>query len=162
MPGYSQFVSPAEKWLRTYAEATNAAASKALDWASIPLLVVSLIGMLWSIPVPEVFRESSPTLNWGTLFLMATLVYYFILSITLAFGALPFVVLVIALLAWIDALGIGLRPLSAGVFALAFAAQLLGRRSMGRPMNPLRNLQYLMLGPLWLLATVYRRLNIPL
>ena len=118
--------------------------------------------MLWSIPVPEVFRESSPTLNWGTLFLMATLVYYFILSITLAFGALPFVVLVIALLAWIDALGIGLRPLSAGVFALAFAAQLLGRRSMGRPMNPLRNLQYLMLGPLWLLAPVYRRLNIPL
>jgi hypothetical protein len=151
----------AQQWLDAYAETAAGTRSRALDWVTIPLLVLSLIGLLWSLPVPAAFRESSPTLNWGTLFLMAALVYYFILSITLAFGALPFVVVVVAVLAWLDAAGADLAGLAAMTFGLAFAAQLLSRRLAGRAVNPLRNLQFLMLGPLWLVAGLFRRLDIP-
>lgn len=151
----------ARQWLDAYAETAAAAASRPLDWVTIPLLVAGLIGVLWSLPVPAAFRDSSPTLNWGTLFLMAALVYYFILSIALAFGALPFVLAVVTGLAWLDAAGIGMLEPAATTFALAFAAQLLARHLAGRPVRPLRNLQYVMLGPLWLVAALFRRLGIP-
>jgi hypothetical protein len=155
-------MSLAKQWLDAYAETTAAGTrSRALDWVTIPLLVLGLIGLLWSLPVPAAFQASAPTLNWGTLFLMAALVYYFILSITLAFGALPFVVAVVAVLAWLDTKPIDLPALAATTFAAAFAAQLVRRRLSGRAVNPLRDLQFLMLGPLWLVALLFRRLEIP-
>jgi hypothetical protein len=43
----------------------------------------------------------------------------------------------------------------------AAAAQLVSERLRGRSISVIRDLQYLMLGPLWLLAAIYRRLRIP-
>jgi hypothetical protein len=117
--------------------------------------------MFWSLPVPAVFRDSSPVLNWGTLFLMAAVVYYFILSISLAFGMLPFVVLVAGAIAWLDTFELPLRAICAATFVSAWGAQLFGRWLGGRPLRPAHHLQHVMLSPAWLLASVYRRLGIP-
>ena len=52
----------------------------------MPLVVIGTVGLLWSLPVPDRFYAISPLVNWGSLFLMAATVYYFIISVPLAIG----------------------------------------------------------------------------
>jgi hypothetical protein len=151
----------ADQWLNEYSRDYGQHTHKLIPWISIPAVVVSLVGLLWSLPVPETFREASPALNWGTVFLMAAVVYYFIISISLGIGSLPFVIVVVAAVAWADRLSVPLWLMSSIVFILAWGAQLAGQWRTGRPTSIFHNLQLLMIGPLWLLACLYRRLRIP-
>ena len=56
-----------EQWLEEYGESHRNALNKTLHWICVPIIVVSLIGLLWSLPTPAAWREISPLLNWGSL-----------------------------------------------------------------------------------------------
>ena len=92
---------------------------------------------------------------------MASVVYYFIVSISLAFGALPFIAAVAVSLVWLDGLSMPLWLLSGLLLALALLALSIGTASRDDRLRPLHDLLYVMIGPLWLLAAIYRRLGIP-
>jgi uncharacterized membrane protein YGL010W len=154
-------MSPADQWLDRYGESHHHRINKLLHWVCVPLIVVSLIGLLWSIPVPAAFKDTSPVLNWGTVFLMAAIVYYFIMSISLALGILPFIIVVVAAVTWLETLAAPLPLLSAAIFVVAWAGQFVGHWLEGKRPSFFEDLQFLMIGPVWLLATVYRRLGIP-
>jgi hypothetical protein len=119
------------------------------------------VAWLWAVPVPAAFSAADPALNWGTVFLMATVVYYFILSISLAFGTLPFVAAVAVVSAWLDREGLPVGQIGCTAFVCALGWQLLASRSVPRLTAIGPRLQHLMIGPLWLLAAVYRRAGIP-
>jgi uncharacterized membrane protein YGL010W len=155
-------MSTVDEWLNEYAAIRAFAPSRTTDWVTIPLLVASLVGLLWSVPVPDVFSRSSPVLNWGTLFLMAAVVYYFILSITLAIGALPLVLGASMASAWLDArLDMPLWLVSGTVFSLVAVWQMLDYSASGKRPPVFKYFQFVMIAPLWLLAAAYRRLGIP-
>jgi len=100
-PGYGGIrgiaVSETDRWLSDYGDSHADIRNPGVYWLSVPILVLGTVGMLWSLPVPEEFVKISPVLNWGSAFLMAAMVYYFIISISLAIGMLPFVAGVTAL-----------------------------------------------------------------
>lgn len=148
----------ADHWLRKYGESEEPATL--LRWLCVPAIVVGLVGLLWSLPVPEAFRASSTALNWGTVFLSAALVYYFMISIPLAFGSLPFIAAVVIAVVWLDSLSTPLWLSCTALFVTAWTAQRVSLRRGDVQRSAFRDLQFLMLGPLWLLAHVYRRLGI--
>ena len=148
-------------WLAEYAKDHQHPVNQAIHKVCVPLIVLSLIGLLWAIPVPRAFVEISPVLNWGTCFLLAAVVYYFILSFPLALGMLPVALLTTLLVNGLAGLSWPLW-LSAGlIFVLAWAGQFYGHVLEGKRPAFFRDLQFLMIGPLWVLASVYRRLGIP-
>jgi uncharacterized membrane protein YGL010W len=149
-----------DQWFAEYGESHQHPANKAIHWVCVPLIVLSLVGLLWSIPVPSAFADISPALNWGTLFILAATVYYFILSIRLALGMLPFVLLVVASVSWLDRLDWPLWSLSGAIFVVAWAGQFVGHAIEGRRPSFFRDMQFLMIGPVWLLGFVYRRLGL--
>jgi uncharacterized membrane protein YGL010W len=149
------------QWLGAYAADHSNRANRLVHGVCIPLTAVGIVGLLWSAPVPEAFRASSPILNWGTIFLMATMVYYFIISIYLAIGMLPFIVLTLAAVAWLGSLATPLWAISGGILVLAFAGQCVGHWLEGKMTPVFRDLHLLIIGPLWLLAGLYRCLGIP-
>jgi uncharacterized membrane protein YGL010W len=151
----------ADEWLERFARHRHRGPSALSSCLGIPLAVSSLVGLLWSVPVPAAFADSSPVLNWGTLFLMATIVYYFIVSINLAFGSLPFIFAVAMLAAWIDSLRVPLWLLAGGTFIVSVTWQLVESWMDQQRIDFVAHLQYLMIGPLWLLACVFRRLGLP-
>ena len=151
----------ADTWLDNYAVSHQNPVNKAIHWVCVPVIVVSLVGLLWSIPVPEAFRQISPALNWGTTFLLAAVVYYFIMSIPLALGMLPVVLAITLAVAWLDSLDASLLLLSIVLFVAAWIGQFIGHQIEGKKPSFFEDLQYLMIGPLWILAAVYRRLGIP-
>jgi uncharacterized membrane protein YGL010W len=49
--------------------------------------------------------------------------------------------------------------LALGVFAVAWVAQFIGHKHEGRKPSFLTDLVYLLIGPLWVLAKLYRRMD---
>lgn len=151
----------AQHWLDEYTRDHQNPVNKTMHRICVPLIVVSLIGLLWSLPTPEAFPRISVALNWGTAFLLAAVVYYFVMSIPLALGMLPFVLLVVVIVNWMDGLPGPLWLWSGTVFVVAWIGQFYGHAVEGRRPAFFRDLQFLMIGPLWLLAALYRRFGIP-
>ncbi len=156
----------ADFWLDRYSRHRRRRLNRVLHAAAVPLAVLGLTGLLWSLPVPAPFTDISPALNWGTAFLLAAVVYYFILSIPLAIGLLPFVLVVTAILGRLDGLSLdGFSPplwqSSLTLLLAALVLQALGHlRESGR-LRVFEDLHYLMIGPVWMMAGAFRRLGIP-
>lgn len=154
-------MSSIDKWLDEYGESHQNPTNKAVHWVCVPAIVFSLIGLLWSLPVPAVFAETSPILNWGTLFLMASIVYYFIMSTTLALGMVVISGAIIYLLSILDQVTTPLWQICVGIFVLAWIGQFIGHVIEGKRPSFLKDIQFLMIGPIWLLSFIYKRLGIP-
>jgi uncharacterized membrane protein YGL010W len=148
-------------WLSEYGTSHQNPVNKLLHWICVPPIVLSLMGLLWSVPVPASFTAVSPWLNWASLTAAAAVAYYLVLSPSLALGiALVFVVL-LAIVAWLNALPWPLWATSFVIFVLAWIGQFIGHAIEGKRPSFFKDLQFLLIGPLWLLAAVYRRLSVP-
>lgn len=154
-------MSESDGWLERYERSHSNLSNPVVYWAAVPMVVVGTVGLLWYLPIPAEFAQISSLLNWGSAFLMAATIYYFIISLSLAIGMLPFVLGLASLQLWLTgseypALGVSTGLLVAGVVGLA-----LGRRGKGTARAVLQDLQLMMIGPVWLLSVIYRRFGIP-
>ncbi|MFQ6003868.1 MAG: hypothetical protein ACE5OQ_00050 [Woeseia sp.] len=154
-------MSETDQWLIDYGETHQQIDNAGLYWLAVPVLVVGIVGLLWSAPIPEAFGNISPFLNWGTAFLMATVVYYFVISVSLAIGMLPFLLGVAAITLWLEVSDYPLVWVSAFLTAIAVFGLWLGQHANGGAKAVLRDIQLMMIAPVWLLSKLYRRLGIP-
>lgn len=151
----------ADEWFAEYGESHINPTNKLIHWICVPAIVVSVIGLLWSLPVPEAFRSISPALNWGTAFVMAAVVYYFLMSVSLGLGMVLVVLAMMAIVNWLDGFATPLWVISLAIFVIAWIGQFIGHIVEGKKPSFFKDLQFLMIGPAWLLGFVYRRLGIP-
>ena len=154
-------MSEVDDWLERYERTHTDLRNPVVYWAAVPMLVIGTVGLLWHLPIPAEFTTVSPLLNWGSAFLMATAIYYFIISLSLAIGMLPFLLGLAAIQLWLDGsrwpqLGVAVALLVAGTVGLW-----LGRRGSGGMRAIVQDFQLMMIGPLWLLSIMYRRFNVP-
>jgi uncharacterized membrane protein YGL010W len=159
--GYLGCVRTANQWLSDYGESHRNPANKALHWICVPVILWCLLGLSWVTPFPSGVQTALPTANWATVAVLAALVYYAFLSMRLAIGVLPLLLLML----WsIDALDhrahSQLWMVCAALFVLAWIGQFIGHAIEGKRPSFFKDLQFLMIGPLWLLADAYRRLGI--
>ncbi len=151
--------SDGDDWLLLIEKRLHSVRFSALYWVSVFLFIAAVVGALWSLPVPEEFLTISPILNWGSVLLMVTAIYYFIISLPLAIGMLPFLLGLAALQLWLaSSLDSGtLEFLVCGLAAVGGIA--IARRSVGPVIH---DLLLSMLVPAYLLSRIYRRLGIPI
>lgn len=154
-------MNEADGWLLRYEESHRNLSYPVIYWSAVPMVVLGLVGLLWAVPTPDEFYEISPLLNWGSAFLMAAAVYYFIISISLAIGMLPFMVGVAAFQMWLMQSDYSLVRVAAGLFIAGTVGLWLGRRNKGGLGLVVQDLQLMMIGPAWLLSVLYRRAGIP-
>ena len=150
-----------DHWLNRYEGNLGGIASKPLYWLSVPLLLAGLIGLLWALPVPRELTQISPLLNWGSLFLMAALTYYFIISVPLAIGMIPVIMVIFAFELWLQGRGAVSRPGAAMLTVAGLAGLYIAHRRDGGLQAVFRDVQLLMIAPLWALSRLYRKLGIP-
>ena len=154
-------MNEADGWLTRYEETHSDLTHPGVYWAAVPMIVLGTVGLLWLLPTPDEFFDISPLLNWGSAFLMVTAVYYFIISVSLAIGMLPFILGVATFQVWLansdyTPLRVTVTMLVAGVIGLW-----LGRFKKGNMGAVFQDLQLMMIGPAWLLSVIYRRIGIP-
>lgn len=150
-----------DNWLTHYGQSHADISFAGIYWLAVLILVPGVAGLLWSLPVPAEFERISPLLNWGSCFLMAAMVYYFIISMPLAIGMLLPVFAVALLQVWLSESGYSLRSVASVLVALALAGLWLGRRESGGIRAVMGDIQLMMIAPAWLLSVLYKRLGIP-
>lgn len=146
-------------WLNEYGASHRNPLNKRLHWICVPLIALSVVGFLWSAPVPASAAAISPFLNWGALFLLAIIVYYFTLSVSLALGMILFSALLMLVTYALSQLAAPLWLTSLIIFVLAWIGQFVGHHYEGARPAFFKDLQFLLIGPLWLMAHLYARLG---
>jgi len=154
-------MSNTDPWLETCAENQQKLRFPAAYWLSVPFLVTGFTGLLWSLPVPAELEAISPILNWGSVFLMATVVYYFVISVPLAIGMLPVIGCLIAFETWLARRTGLLEPAAMVLTALGLAGLAVAHGGRGGPGAVFRDVQLLMIAPLYAVSRLYGRLGIP-
>ena len=152
-------------WFDEYAESHQNPINKGIHWICIPLIVFSLIGLLWSIP-HEYFNEILPSpysqyFNWATIFMLFVLIFYIRLSLSIALGMLVFSLgILFGNNFALQNIHIPLWQFSLIIFVIAWIGQFIGHKIEGKKPSFFKDLQFLLIGPAWLLGFIYRKFNI--
>lgn len=151
--------------LSEYGESHQNPTNKTIHWICVPLIFLSIVGLLTSIPpgwVQVVLGEGNPNANWATVALVFVTVYYVTLSIPLSMGMVLFEVLCLLIINFIVELDIApLWMLCLGIFVLAWIGQFYGHKVEGKKPSFFKDLQFLLIGPAWLMHFIFKRLGIP-
>jgi uncharacterized membrane protein YGL010W len=148
--------------LAEYGESHKNKTNKLIHWICVPAIFFVIIGLLWSIPTPEAFSRFNFPVNFGTIGLLLALMYYLTLSSSLTLGMIFVGAGIVAGNNYLDKLGTPpLWLISTVVFVIAWIFQFIGHGIEGKKPSFLKDLQFLLIGPLWLLHFIYKRLNIP-
>ena len=144
----------AKEYFNEYALSHQNETNQTIHYICVPLIFFSVIGLLMSIPttfLENLFNLSNPILeNWAVVFgLMASLFY-------LKLGFWYFIkMLFVLLLSIIVNFYIGgilnLLYLSITIFVLAWIGQFYGHKIEGAKPSFLKDLEFLLIGPLWLI-----------
>jgi uncharacterized membrane protein YGL010W len=148
-------------WLLEYGESHAHPTNKLIHWICVPPIVLAVMGLLWSIPVPPAFAAVSPWLNWATLIAALALCYYAALSVSLALGITLVFVAMFAIVSALDDLPWPLWATSLVIFVAAWIGQFIGHAVEGKRASFFSDIRFLLIGPLWLVAALYRALRVP-
>lgn len=147
--------------LDEYAASHTYRVNKLIHWICVPPIVWSVIALLWSLPFPAALQSEIAPVNWATVSLVLAQIYYFRLSVSLGTGVLLFNLFLLWLTAMLDAAAPWpLWLLALGVFVVAWIGQFIGHLMEGKRPAFFKDLQFLLIGPAWLMSFVYRQLGL--
>lgn len=153
-----------DQLLSEYGESHRNETNKAIHWICVPLIFFSIVGLIASIPsgVIRSIVGGNPYANWAGLALVLAMVYYATLSIPLSLGMLVFAALCLFLIELIVRSTIApLWMICLGIFVLAWIGQFYGHNVEGKKPSFFKDLQFLLIGPAWLMHFIYKKLGIP-
>jgi uncharacterized membrane protein YGL010W len=153
-------VKSIHEWLDKYSDSHQHPFNKVTHWICVPLIALSLLGILWSVPFINFVLAPPFIINWATLFLLLALIYYFLLNWKLAIGMICFSAILLGLLYWLDNFAMPLWVISISIFIVAWIGQFIGHHIEGKRPSFFQDIQFLLIGPLWLLAFIYRKFNL--
>lgn len=148
-------------FLDKYGESHQNATNKLIHWVCVPAIMFSLFGMLYAIPF---FTERSLFFNWAAVLLLAALGYYLRLSLPMFVG----LIVVGGAMLWgnnaifeLTGRNAGQMALvSLGIFVVAWIGQFIGHKIEGKKPSFLEDVQFLLIGPAWLLHFIYKKVGI--
>ena len=150
-----------QTWFDEYAESHRDPTNVAIHWVCVPLIMFATLGLAFALPRPEVFATVGPRLgNWAMVLIVFALAWYAVLSWRIALGMALVTALMVAAMHPLARLPWPFWWSCAAIFAAAWLGQFYGHRIEGRKPSFLKDLAFLLVGPAWLLAKLYRRLGI--
>lgn len=147
------------QWLDDYGASHRNPTNKLIHWICVPAIFFSIVGFLYAVPVPGV---SFMYLTLAHIALLAVILYYLRLSASLAAGMLLIGIICLWLWRMITATGLVTWQVALVIFVLAWIGQFIGHKIEGAKPSFFKDLQFLLIGPAWLLSFIYKRAGIPL
>ena len=135
-----------ENLFERYGESHRDPVNKAIHWVCVPLITWSVLAALWAW---------SPVAAYVAIAL--ALAFYVWLSPALAIGMLG---VIAAMVYPLPLLGNHLLFVAGSAFVLAWIGQFIGHVVEGRKPSFFEDVKFLLIGPVWLLGFVYRRVGL--
>lgn len=136
-----------DQLLNQYAESHRNHVNELIHFVCVPVIVWTVLGLLW-VAHPALALMAS----------LLALAYYFSLSVSFAVGMSLMVAAMLAILYLLPAASV--LPMALGLFVLAWIFQFIGHKIEGKKPSFFEDLRFLLIGPLFVLGFLYRRLNI--
>ncbi|WP_230474739.1 DUF962 domain-containing protein [Dyella monticola] len=146
-------------WLDSYSHDHQHPINRLLHWLCVPLIVWSVLALLWTIPVPESLLRPGACAVFA---IVLAFTWYWKHSHRLG-AALLIALAVLALICFqlFDTLGpVRMRWLGAGVFVVAWIGQFIGHVFEGKRPSFFTDLAYLLIGPAWLMDKFLDRIGV--
>lgn len=150
----------ADQWFAEYGESHQDHTNELIHWICVPVIFFCVVGLIWSIPAPAAWLERLPWFDWALPVMVLALLFYLRLSPLLSLGLFTFMtfcyagVLALAIYTpwpvWRTCLIL---------FVLAWIGQFIGHKIEGKKPSFFKDVQFLLIGPAWLLSFIYKKLG---
>lgn len=146
-----------------YAVSHQHPSNKLIHWVCVPLIIFSLIGLVWSIPFPhlEFLGRYNGFVNWASFLIAFSGYYYYRLSPVLSYMMILLVFIlaigIVQLEKWEAAGGPAVWLVCAVIFLFSWAGQFIGHKIEGRRPSFLQDVKFLLIGPIWLLHFICKK-----
>ncbi|WP_207422386.1 hypothetical protein [Desertivirga brevis] len=154
---------PIDKVISEY-PANSSNANPILQYFAIPLVLFGLLGLIWSIPFPQLgfLGKFNGFVNWASFVIAFSIYYYYRLSPVISYGVL---LLVFAFSAGIVGLekvqnngGPAMGSVCLVVFMFGIAMQYFASGKEGSALSP-RNI---LVSPVWLIYSIFKKTGLKL
>jgi uncharacterized membrane protein YGL010W len=148
-------------WIAMYERERRHPLNRRLHALGLPCMHAGMLMLLWALPVPGIFLEAGPILNWATLWVMAGIVYAFLISPVLAITYAAASLMLLYACAWLSRHGAELGLTGVALLLAGWLMVHAGHRVEGNRPSFLGRAQYLPVGLLWLASRAFDRLKLP-
>ncbi|MBX2904042.1 MAG: DUF962 domain-containing protein [Chitinophagales bacterium] len=151
-----------QNWLDEYAVSHQNPTNKKVHFVCVPVIFFTIVGLLYSIPFPQLVDLKIVEFNVATIALVLVTLYYLRLSVSLAIGMFlfSFLCLVISQSIVLQSSKSVLAITCVILFIMAWIFQFWGHNIEGKKPSFLKDLQFLMIGPAWIMSFIYKKLGI--
>jgi uncharacterized membrane protein YGL010W len=147
-----------QDYLVEYSASHTHPVNKIIHWIAVPVIVFCLVGLLWIIPTPTAW-QAYRVLNFGAIAILASLLYYFRLSSKYALGMLVLFALIVGGIRLMESAQLPMFSILMAGFIVAWVFQFIGHQIEGKRPSFFRDVQFLLIGPLWLLDKTFSALE---
>ncbi len=149
-----------------YAESHQNHSNELIHWICVPLIVFSLLGLIWAVPFPYLafMGKYNGFVNWASFLIAFSIYYYYKLSPVMSYLMLLLIFLMCMVIVKIEeaqaAGGPALWLVCAVIFVLAWIGQFIGHKIEGKKPSFLEDIKFLLIGPIWLLHYICKKIGL--
>ncbi|ARV14658.1 Mpo1 family 2-hydroxy fatty acid dioxygenase [Polaribacter sp. SA4-12] len=152
----------AKEYFDEYAVSHQNETNQAIHYVCVPLIFFSVIGLLMSIPttfLENTFNLSNPLLeNWAVIVGLVISIFYLRLGFWYLIEMLFVILISIIANFWLGN-QVNLLYASITIFVLAWIGQFYGHKVEGKKPSFLKDLEFLLIGPLWVIQKLGKKKN---
>ena len=146
-------------WVDSYAESHQNSINKKIHWICVPLIMFSLLGLLSAV---KLFEVQGFEMNLCYVLIVFAWLFYLNLSLVISIGMFFISALQLLLIYYLE---INLDKtlllyLYMAIFVVAWIGQFIGHKIEGQKPSFFEDLQFLLIGPAWIISFIYKKLGI--
>ena len=149
-------------WLDAYGESHQNKTNKQIHWICVPLIMVTLLGLLSLVNFGFSINQGSYNINLATILIILAVLFYARLSISITLGMVFFSGCSIQFISILENsyTNSELFVIYLITFIIAWIGQFIGHKIEGKKPSFFEDIQFLLIGPAWLLSFIYKKLGI--
>lgn len=153
-------MSKIDRLLGEYRESHQNETNQLIHNIFVPLIYLSVIGLFWDVKLPfELKFLGGEPLNLAMVVAVFVFVYYLRLSFAVAAGILTVTALGMAACYLYQGTA-SIWLISLVVFVLSWIFQFIGHKIEGKKPSFFKDLEFFLVGPMWVLTKLYNKLGI--
>ena len=148
-------------WLDAYAESHQNPTNKKIHWVCVPLIMLTLLGLLSLIKIP--LSIANMPINLSHILLVVALLFYLRLSVSISFGMIIISFITLFIINRLEIIFPDINQLLylyISIFVLSWIGQFIGHKIEGKKPSFFEDIQFLLIGPAWLLSFIYNKMGI--
>ena len=150
------------QWISSYGESHQNKINKKIHWICVPLIMFTLLGLLSLLNFDITLNNNEYNINLAYILITLAFIFYLKLSIALSIGMFLISAIQILCIYQLELFfsSTNLFIIYTIIFIIAWIGQFIGHKIEGQKPSFFEDLQFLLIGPAWLLSFIYQKMGI--